>query len=333
MKKHLALALLALTVATGCSKKTDASATGNGSGSGSAATEAPLEGSAFAKASPRQEELQQLAFKALQSNNRDAATAALLGIAETEPLSELKAVSMLMLSEIYSEEGNKDKALSTLLDLRKKTPAYAQLEFVLGSLYLEMKKFPESEEALKRAIQIQAEFLPAYASLQKNYTETNRPKDAQEMAVRFERQAAAVGEKLNSTIPDPEKIQVIQSLAFAGTSAPVTRALLQALDDKAVDVRGNAAAALAQVGTEEAIPQLVAMAQLAEIPELKQVAEMAVNMIKARAAAPAEGSGSGAPAKAADNGDHEDHTGHAHAAPAPAAPPAPNKPAPAPTKP
>ena len=333
MKKHLALALLALTVATGCSKKTDASATGNGSGSGSAATEAPLEGSAFAKASPRQEELQQLAFKALQSNNRDAATAALLGIAETEPLSELKAVSMLMLSEIYSEEGNKDKALSTLLDLRKKTPAYAQLEFVLGSLYLEMKKFPESEEALKRAIQIQAEFLPAYASLQKNYTETNRPQDAQEMAVRFERQAAAVGEKLNSTIPDPEKIQVIQSLAFAGTSAPVTRALLQALDDKAGDVRGNAAAALAQVGTEEAIPQLVAMAQLAEIPELKQVAEMAVNMIKARAAAPAEGSGSGAPAKAADNGDHEDHTGHAHAAPAPAAPPAPNKPAPAPTKP
>ena len=333
MKKHLALALLALTVATGCSKKTDASATGNGSGSGSAATEAPLEGSAFAKASPRQEELQQLAFKALQSNNRDAATAALLGIAETEPLSELKAVSMLMLSEIYSEEGNKDKAHSTLLDLRKKTPAYAQLEFVLGSLYLEMKKFPESEEALKRAIQIQAEFLPAYASLQKNYTETNRPQDAQEMAVRFERQAAAVGEKLNSTIPDPEKIQVIQSLAFAGTSAPVTRALLQALDDKAVDVRGNAAAALAQVGTEEAIPQLVAMAQLAEIPELKQVAEMAVNMIKARAAAPAEGSGSGAPAKAADNGDHEDHTGHAHAAPAPAAPPAPNKPAPAPTKP
>lgn len=325
MTKHLALALLALTVATGCSKKTDASATGEGSGSGSAAANAaPLEGSAFATASPRQEELQKLAFQALQSNNRDAATAALLGIAETEPLSELKAVSMLMLSELYSEEGKKDQALSTLLDLRKKAPAYAQLEFVLGSLYLELKKFPESEEALKRAIQIQADFLPAYASLQKNYTETNRPKDAQEMAVRFERQAAAVGEKLNSAIPDPEKIQVIQSLAFAGTSAPVTQALLQALDDKAVDVRGNAAAALAQVGTEEAIPQLVAMAQLAEIPELKQVAEMAVNMIKARAAAPAEGSGSGASANPAGNhgGDHagHDHAGHDHA------PPAPNKP-------
>ena len=331
MKKHLALALLALTVATGCSKKTDASATGNGSGSGSAATEAnaaPLEGSAFAKASPRQEELQKLAFQALQSNNKDAATAALLGIAETEPLSELKAVSMLMLSELYSEEGNKDKALSTLLDLRKKTPAYAQLEFVLGSLYLEMKKYPESEEALKRAIQIQADFLPAYASLQKNYAETNRPKDAQEMAVRFERQAAAVGEKLNSAIPDAEKIQVIQSLAFAGTSAPVTRALMQALDDKAVDVRGNAAAALAQVGTEEAIPQLVAMAQLAEIPELKQVAEMAVNMIKERAAGPADGSGSGAGAtpKPANHADHEDHTGHNHPPLAPAAKPAPGKP-------
>ena len=242
---------------------------------------------------------------------------------------------MLMLSELYSEEGKKDQALSTLLDLRKKAPAYAQLEFVLGSLYLELKKFPESEEALKRAIQIQADFLPAYASLQKNYTETNRPKDAQEMAVRFERQAAAVGEKLNSAIPDPEKIQVIQSLAFAGTSAPVTRALLQALDDKAVDVRGNAAAALAQVGTEEAIPQLIAMQQLAEIPELKQVAEMAVSMIKARAAAPADGSGSGAAANPAGNhgGDHagHDHAGHDHGAHA--APPAPAPAAPAPKKP
>lgn len=334
MKKLPALALLALTLATGCSKKTDAGSTGEGSGSGSAAANnmAPFEGSGFAQPSARQQELQKLAFEALQSNNRDAAIAALLGIAETQPLSELKAVSMLMLSESYSEEGNKDKALSTLLDLRKKAPAYAQLEFVLGSLYLEMKKFPESEEALKRAIQIEAEFLPAYASLQKNYTETNRPKDAQEMAVRFERQAAAVGEKLNSTIPDKEKIEVIQSLAFAGSSAPVTRALLQALDDKAVDVRGNAAAALAQVGTEEAIPQLVAMQQLAEIPELKQVAEMAVTMIKARAAAPADGSGSGASANTAGNhgGDHagHDHAGHGHAAPAPPAPPAPatNKP-------
>jgi hypothetical protein len=324
MKKHLALALLALTVATGCSKKTDANASGNGSGSGSAAANAaPLEGSAFATASPRQEELQKLAFQALQSNNRDAATAALLGIAETEPLSELKAVSMLMLSELYSEEGKKDQALSTLLDLRKKAPAYAQLEFVLGSLYLE------------------ADFLPAYASLQKNYTETNRPKDAQEMAVRFERQAAAVGEKLNSTIPDEEKIQVIQSLAFAGTSAAVSRALLQALDDKAVDVRGNAAAALAQVGTEEAIPQLVAMQQLAEIPELKQVAEMAVSMIKARAAAPADGSGSGAAGHAGhDHAGHDhaghDHAGHDHAGHdhgAHAAPPAPAPAAPAPKKP
>jgi tetratricopeptide (TPR) repeat protein len=337
MKKHLALALLALTVATGCSKKTDANASGNGSGSGSAAANAaPLEGSAFATASPRQEELQKLAFQALQSNNRDAATAALLGIAETEPLSELKAVSMLMLSELYSEEGKKDQALSTLLDLRKKAPAYAQLEFVLGSLYLELKKFPESEEALKRAIQIQADFLPAYASLQKNYTETNRPKDAQEMAVRFERQAAAVGEKLNSTIPDEEKIQVIQSLAFAGTSAAVSRALLQALDDKAVDVRGNAAAALAQVGTEEAIPQLVAMQQLAEIPELKQVAEMAVSMIKARAAAPADGSGSGAAGHAGHDHAGHDHAGHDHAGHdhgAHAAPPAPAPAAPAPKKP
>jgi hypothetical protein len=182
-----------------------------------------------------------------------------------------------------------------------------------------MKKFPESEEALKRAIQIQADFLPAYASLQKNYTETNRPKDAQEMGVRFERQAAAVGEKLNSAIPDPEKIQVIQSLAFAGSSAAVTRALIQALDDKTVDVRGNAAAALAQVGTEEAIPQLVAMAQLAEIPELKQVAEMAVSMIKARAAGPADGSGSGA--KPGNHADHDDHTGHNHPPLEPAAKP------------
>ena len=59
-----------------------------------------------------------------------------------------------MLSELYSEEGNKDKALSTLLDLRKKTPAYAQLEFVLGSLYLEMKKYPESEEALAPRVKL-----------------------------------------------------------------------------------------------------------------------------------------------------------------------------------
>lgn len=322
MKKHLALALLALVVTTGCSKKSDAVDSGAGSGSGSAAT-APVEGSAFAAPTPRQQELQQIAFQALQANNRDSATAALLGIAETEPLSELKAVSMLMLSEIYAEEGNKDKALSTLLDLRKKAPAYAQLEFVLGSLYLELKKFPESEESLKRAIQIQADFLPAYASLQKNYTETNRPKEAQEMQVRFERQAAAVGEKLNSTIPDEQKIQVIQSLAFAGTSAPVTRALMQALDDKSVDVRGNATAALAQVGTEEAIPQILAMKQLAEMEQLKQVADMAVTMIKARAEAPADGSGSGAAGNA--GGDHagHDHAGHDHAAPA--APPAPNK--------
>ena len=322
MKKHLALALLALVVTTGCSKKSDAVDSGAGSGSGSAAA-APVEGSAFAAPTPRQQELQQIAFQALQANNRDSATAALLGIAETEPLSELKAVSMLMLSEIYAEEGNKDKALSTLLDLRKKAPAYAQLEFVLGSLYLELKKFPESEESLKRAIQIQADFLPAYASLQKNYTETNRPKEAQEMQVRFERQAAAVGEKLNSTIPDEQKIQVIQSLAFAGTSAPVTRALMQALDDKSVDVRGNATAALAQVGTEEAIPQILAMKQLAEMEQLKQVADMAVTMIKARAEAPADGSGSGAAGNA--GGDHagHDHAGHDHAAPA--APPAPNK--------
>ena len=325
MKKHLVLALLALVVTTGCSKKSDAvdSGAGSGSGSAAAAAAAPVEGSAFAAATPRQQELQQIAFQALQANNRDSATAALLGIAETEPLSELKAVSMLMLSEIYAEEGNKDKALSTLLDLRKKAPAYAQLEFVLGSLYLELKKFPESEESLKRAIQIQADFLPAYASLQKNYTETNRPKEAQEMQVRFERQAAAVGEKLNSTIPDEQKIQVIQSLAFAGTSAPVTRALMQALDDKSVDVRGNATAALAQVGTEEAIPQILAMKQLAEMEQLKQVADMAVTMIKARAEAPADGSGSGAAGNA--GGDHagHDHAGHDHAAPA--APPAPNK--------
>ena len=72
---------------------------------------------------------------------------------------------------------------------------------------------------------------------------------------------------------------------------------MQALDDKAVDVRGNAAAALAQVGTEEAIPQLIAMKQLAEMDQLKQVADMAVSMIKARAEAPAAGSGSGAPAR------------------------------------
>jgi hypothetical protein len=149
------------------------------------------------------------------------------------------------------------------------------------------------------------------------------------------------GEKLNSTIPDEEKIQVIQSLAFAGTSAAVSRALLQALDDKAVDVRGNAAAALAQVGTEEAIPQLVAMQQLAEIPELKQVAEMAVSMIKARAAAPADGSGSGAAGHAGhDHAGHDhaghDHAGHDHAGHdhgAHAAPPAPAPAAPAQKKP
>lgn len=299
MKKHLALAFVAISLLAACNKTPKHPKTEEGSGAAAEASgAAPVEGSAFAPPTPRQQELQQIAFQALQANNRDAATAALLGIADTEPLSELKAVSMLMLSEIYAEEGNKDKALTTLLDLRKKTPAYAQLEFVLGSLYLEMKKYPESEESLKRAIQIQADFLPAYASLQKNYNETNRTTEAQEMGVRFERQAAAVGEKLNSTIPDDQKIQVIQSLAFAGTSPAVTRALMQALDDKAVDVRGNAAAALAQVGTEEAIPQLIAMKQLAEMDQLKQVADMAVTMIKARAEAPAAGSGSGAAAPA-----------------------------------
>lgn len=299
MKKHLALAFVAIALLAACNKTPKHPKTEEGSGAAAEASgAAPIEGSAFAPPTPRQQELQQIAFQALQANNRDAATAALLGIADTEPLSELKAVSMLMLSEIYAEEGNKDKALTTLLDLRKKTPAYAQLEFVLGSLYLEMKKYPESEESLKRAIQIQADFLPAYASLQKNYNETNRTTEAQEMGVRFERQAAAVGEKLNSTIPDDQKIQVIQSLAFAGNSPAVTRALMQALDDKAVDVRGNAAAALAQVGTEEAIPQLIAMKQLAEMDQLKQVADMAVAMIKARAEATTAGSGSGAAAPA-----------------------------------
>jgi hypothetical protein len=163
----------------------------------------------------------------------------------------------------------------------------------------EQKNNTEAEAALRRSIRIEPAFLPAYVSLIKLFKDAGRAEQVSEISLQFERQTKAVGEKLNSQIPDEEKIRVVQELSFTGEDPLVTRAIMEALDDKSLDVRGNAAVALAQVGTVDAIPALTAMGNMAEMEQLKQVASMAIEAIKTRATAPqANGSGaegSGAP--------------------------------------
>ena len=213
----------------------------------------------FGDATPRQEELRGMAILALESGDIDTAVTALISMSDTEPMSELKASSMLLLSELYIEEGQVSRAMEVLLGLRQDAPEFAELEFIIGRTFMEQGALPDAEEAFRNAIRLNPDFLRSYVSLGSMLASQDNADEAAEIFLAYERVVYRMADVLESDAPVDEKLLVIDQLSLSLPDDRLSRALERALDDDSLAVRAAAVTALGYVGTLDAVPALEAM--------------------------------------------------------------------------
>lgn len=227
-------------------------------------TDEPL---AFEPASETQEELYATAFASLQAGNDDLALTALIALAEAEsPHSEVRASGVLLLSELYHQRGETERALRWLESLRATTPPNAQLEYVIGRTWMDNGQYVEAEDALRRAIRRDPEHVRAYLALGSMLESNGRVDDAGEIMLAFEREVYRMGDELAADQTSIERrADIVARLARGVPDVRLSRALLAGLAPRS-GVRAEALAALRVVGTVDALASLDAIANDADDP-------------------------------------------------------------------
>jgi hypothetical protein len=257
------------------------------------AEQAPVEGSSgegtrlvteFAPAGEGQNELFELAADAMRAGRQDAAITALLTLSETAEPSEVRGRGMLLLAAIYLEQERHDQVMRVLSDLRASAPPMAQLEYMLGLSHEGMGDIPAATTSLRNATRIDSAYLPPYIELIRVFQEHDRPADAEEISILFERQVARMGEELDSSAPKAQKQAVLERLAEVQPDERVSRAAARGVDDEDDQVALYALAALVQIGTPSAIPTLRAIVENPRSADHAQLATVAMEYIETRAA-------------------------------------------------
>jgi Flp pilus assembly protein TadD len=254
---------------------------GTGDGSASApAGQAPLLEPGFAATTMRQEELRGIAMSSIQSGDNNRAIAALISLMETPEMSELKASGMLLLAELYHNEGNSDRALAILQDLIAHAPPMAEFEFMLGRTLAELDRGDDAVEHLREAIELNPEFLQSYLLLGSVLVQQGHQDEAAPIYAHYETALSGLLARLQDTsLPLQDRLDVADTLATANPDARITQVLLGLLQGDDVVMQATAIQLLARLGTNDAVPALVAFAGQTSHPELSAAAQQAAQMI------------------------------------------------------
>lgn len=222
---------------------------------------------AFAPADERQQELYDTAIALLREGHEDRAMTALLALADrTEPHSELRASGVLLLSELYHQQGDTEQALHWLESLRATTPPNAQLEYVIGRTWMDNGQFVEAEDALRRAVRRDPEHVRAYLALGAMLESNGRVADAAEVMLAFEREVYRMGDELaDDSTTTERRAQIVERLARGVPDVRLSRALLPGLAPRS-GVRSETLRALRDVGTVDALESLQQIADNADDP-------------------------------------------------------------------
>jgi tetratricopeptide (TPR) repeat protein len=145
---------------------------------------------------------------------------------------------LLELAQIYLEQGKKEELLTSLLEAIEADPTNANLFFLIGKTYDDMKDFEKAEEYYKKAAEVNPEFFEAYYNIGAIYV--NKAAEFQSMAndlplnetEKYEELSAKAGENLEKAVPWLEK-----SLEVRPDDEPTIYALKEAyarlkMDDK-----------------------------------------------------------------------------------------------------
>ncbi len=240
----------------------------------------------FEPETPRQLELRSVAQGALRENDLDTAITALLALRDAEPMSETRAMGMLLLSEIYTSQGRHDDALAVLEALRPASPPQAQLEYLLGRAYLRAERLIEAEDALRRAIRLDPDFLRPWDLLAQVLRDAGRTVDAEEIELGWERRVQLLGDQaLNGDVE--ERLEAIEALGQSAPHPRLERALLAALDSPEPLLQVAAAFSLVEAGSEQAIAPLVAARTAMTDPRGAALIDQALAELQGRLAAEA----------------------------------------------
>jgi hypothetical protein len=239
--------------------------------------------SAFEVASMRQEELRGMAMAALDADDRNLAIAALIALSETPEMSELKVSGVLLLSELYHEEGESERALTLLAALSEMAPPIGEIAFVYGRMLAELGRNTEAEAQFRRAIEIRPDMLQSYLYLGSILVGTERSEAAAQVYADYEQVLA----RLLALVGDAERnedlrIEILDTLRYAAPDRRVTEALIPLLSDRSLFVRATAVDVLGSVGTAEALAPLDQLGERTEHAELRAMVEEARARIAAR---------------------------------------------------
>jgi hypothetical protein len=218
----------------------------------------------------------------IEAGRRDEARVTLQTLSATSRRSEARAHGVLLLASLEVEDGTVDAAVDRLLQLRLEAPAHAAIEFALGNALHAAGRLIEAEGAYRRSIRIRPGFLPAWGSLAKLLETTGRTEDAQELAVRLERQIVQMHHRLRAEESERERALLIEDLARWIPDERVSRALVHGLQDDVFELRLLAALALRETGTESALPALRSFAATLEEPAALAVVHDAIDTIERR---------------------------------------------------
>ena len=222
---------------------------------------APLPPSRFELSTTAQQDLRRQAITSLERGDTDTAVTALIGLSDTDTISETRAVGMLLLAQLYHDSGDLARSLAVLDTLRASTPPSAEFEFVYGNTLIEQGRLADAEVALRRALRINPEFIRAYPTLAGVQASQDRQSDAETTLLAMERSVLNLAVALTESTHRERKLEVIDSLRLSFRHAEVARALTLALDDENDEVVEAALRELDRVATIDVIPALQRLAE------------------------------------------------------------------------
>jgi tetratricopeptide (TPR) repeat protein len=236
----------------------------------------------FAEPTAWQQELQEGAWEFLQTGSTDLGMTALLALADSEPGSEVRANGMLVLAQLYLDEGRPADALAVLERLASWAPPMVTLEYLMGLIHAEQGDAAQAIERFRRTVRIDADWLPAWLALEEQLRLQERPDEAAEIRVQIERQIQRMGESLGQALAPDAKRVLIRHLSVIEGRDDVSRALVRALEDDADAVVEDALMALATAGTQSALPALQALESRARTPALVALVAEVRGQLEAR---------------------------------------------------
>lgn len=232
----------------------------------------PMRPDRLADATPQQEQFHLAAVEAYDRGDSNSAITALLALRDTQPYSELRAAGLLLLGELYYQNGSLEEAIALLVALRDQTPPRAALEYLLGRTLVAADRLVEAEDALRRAIRVDPLFLRSHIVLADMLEQAGRTEDAQAARLRFVREVQRIDAAFREPGQQDAQLQLVHELGRTVVDDTVARALATALTtSQDADVRGAAATALQRVGTPVAVNTLQA-ARASETDAARQVA-------------------------------------------------------------